>query len=365
MATDTSAHDRVRLGRRIASRLAASSHADAAFLAGSTVVGLGSATSDIDIYLVGSRTGEKRQQLFADDIRVDVQHLALESLEALVDRVLTTRLCSDRPGRPLSAQETSLVIRLWTGSIVTDAGALTALRQQLADEPLRLARVAMNNWILAAYFAAEDCVGLRQSDDPMDLDPAAHTARRALVCAGKALAAAGGDLYHGEKWVWQQLARSGPDGFPFAEFRRLLRDDPLASASGGRTGLSALTSFTQTCLIAAATLGWHGVDLGRWPAWSSGDGPLHRAPSLFPRVYDDVVMLIQPGGRHVRLTPEAALLWGLSHGRSEQTVTECALRLSGEAPVFAELTEERCRSVIAELRQSGLLTDSGRQGGAA
>lgn len=360
MTADASVHDRVRLGRSIASRLAASTRAQAALLAGSMLAGLGSATSDIDIYLVGSPTEEKRRQLFADDIRVDVQHVSLETLEALVDRVLTTRLCSDRPGRPLSERETALAVRLWTGEIVTDSGSLAGLRRRLAADPLRLPRLVMNHWALAAYFAAEDCVGLRQSDSPVDVDSAAYTGRRALLCAGKALAAAAGDLYHGEKWVWRQLDRSGPDGFPFAEFRRLLLDDPLAA--GPEAGLTALTSLAQTCLIATATLGWHGIDLGRWPAWSSGGGPLHRSPAFFPRVYDDVVVLIQPGGRHIRLSPNAALVWGLSHGRSARTVTEHALSLSRESSVFAGLTGDTCRNAIAELRGAGLLTDSGRQG---
>ena len=365
MTADAWVHGRVRLGRSIARRLAAATHAEAAFVAGSTVVGLGSATSDIDVYLVGSATAEKRQQLFADDIRVDVQHVALGTLDALVDRALTTRMRSDRPGGLLSERETALTVRLWTGDIVTDSGALAALRHRLGTEPLQLARLVMNTWVLAAYFAAEDCVGLRQSDSPFDLDPAAHAGRRTLVCAGKALAAAGGDLYHGEKWVWRQLARSGPDGFPFAEFRRLLRDDPLASdplAADPQAGLTALTSFAQTCLIATATLGWHGVDLGLWPTWSAGEGPLHRSPVLFPRVYEDLVMLIEPGGRHFRLPPDEALVWGLCHGRSARTVTEHALRLAAEAPVFSGLTRTRCRGIIDELCEAGLLTDTIRRG---
>ncbi|WP_306321912.1 MULTISPECIES: hypothetical protein [unclassified Streptomyces] len=353
---------RVRLGRSIASRLAATTDAAAAFVAGSSVVGLGSATSDIDVYLVGSTTQEKRQQMFADTIRVDVQHVSLETLESLVDRVLESGLRSDHAGRTLSDREIALTVRLLTGDIVTDPGTLAALRKRLDEHPLRLSRLVMNNWMLAAYFAAEDCLGLRQSDDPCDLDPAALAARRGLVCAGKALAAAGGDLYFGEKWVWRQLARSGPDGFPRAEFQRLLRDDPLAVDP--QAGLTALMSFAQTCLIATATLGWQGVDASHWPAWQPGNGPLHRSPAFFPRAYDDMVTLVEPAGRHFRLPPDVALVWGLSHGLSTQTITEHALRLSKAAPEFAALTEERCRRITTELREAGLLTEQGGQRGA-
>ncbi|MFD3416688.1 nucleotidyltransferase family protein [Streptomyces decoyicus] len=362
MTVVASAEDRVRLGRSIAARLAASRNADAAFLAGSSVVGLGSATSDIDVYLVGSSAEEERQQMFADTIRVDVQHLSLDTLESLVERVLGAGLRSDHPGGALSDRETALAVRLRTGDIVTDSGALGALRQRLAEHPLRLSRRVMNNWILAAFFAAEDCLGLRQSDSPLELEPAAFAGRRALLCAGKALAAACGDLYFGEKWVWRQLTRNGPDGFPFAEFQRLLRDDPLAVDP--QAGLTALTSFAQTCLIATATVGWQGVDLSRWPAWLEGSGPLRRSTEFFPRAYDDMVTLVQPGGRHFRLPPDAALVWGLCHGRSARAVTEYAQLWAKETPAYAGLTEERCRSLLTELRDAGLLTGPGAHQGA-
>ncbi|MDT0541930.1 MULTISPECIES: hypothetical protein [Streptomyces] len=356
MTQAASARDRVRLGRSVAARLAATVNADAAFLAGSSVVGLSSATSDIDIYLVRSSAREERRQMFADTVRVDVQHLSPDTLESLVDRVLGTGLRSDHTGETLSEREVALAVRLWTGDIVTDSGTLAALRQRLAEQPLRLSRLVMNSWILTAFFAAEDCLGLRASDSPVDLDPAALVGRRALVCAGKALAAACGELYFGEKWVWRQLARGGPEGFPFAEFQRLLREDPLAADP--QAGLTALMSFAQTCLIATATLGWQDVDVSRWPAWLEGSGPLRRAPGFFPRAYDDMVTLVQPGGRHFRLPPHTALVWGLCHGRAERAVTEAALELSKESPVFAGLTEQRCRSVITELRDAGLLTES-------
>jgi hypothetical protein len=85
---------------------------------------------------------------------------------------------------------------------------------------------------------------------------------------------------------------------------------------------------------------------------------------FFPRAYDDMVTLVQPGGRHYRLPPDAALVWGLSHGRSARTVTEDALDLSRQAPPFARLTEERCQHIMTELREAGLLTDSDGQWGA-
>jgi hypothetical protein len=219
--------------------------------------------------------------MFVDTIRVDVQHLSLDTLESLVDRVLGPGLRSDDAGGALSDREIALTVRLRTGDIVTDSGALAAQRQRLAEHPLQLSRLVMNNWMLAAFFAAEDCLGLRQSDSPVDLDPAAHTGRRALTCAGKALAAACGDLYFGEKWVWRQLTRSGPDGFPIAEFQTACcATTPWPSPR--RAGLTALTSFAQTCLIATATLGWQGVDVSRWPAWLEGSGSLAQIPCVLP-----------------------------------------------------------------------------------
>ncbi|MFD6191102.1 hypothetical protein [Streptomyces sp. NPDC060275] len=354
-----SIRDRVRLGRSIASRLAASTDADASFVAGSSLVGLGSATSDIDVYLVGSSVHEERRQMFADTIRVDVQQLRLGTLRSLVDRVLDPGLRSDHAGPPLSDREVALAVRLCTGDVVTDSGTLAALRERLDEHPERLARLVMNHGMLAAFFAAEDCVGLRRSDDPNDLDAAALAGRRALLCAGKALAAACGDLYFGEKWVWRQLARSGPEDFPFAHFQRLLREDPLADDP--RSGLAALTAFAQTCLIATATLGWQGVDLSHWPVWRRGSEPLRRSPHYFPRAYDDMVTLVEPAGRHFRLPHDAALVWGLSHGLGPEAVVEHASALSTRAPGYAALTAKRCRRLVTELRKAGLLTEQSGQ----
>jgi hypothetical protein len=66
----------------------------------------------------------------------------------------------------------------------------------------------------------------------------------------------------------------------------------------------------------------------------------------------------------IRLPPDAALVWGLSHGCAERTVTENALGLSRQTPPFTRLTGERCRHIMTELREAGLLADSGEQRGA-
>jgi hypothetical protein len=192
------------LGRDVATRLATSEGVDAAFLAGSIVVGLGSPSSDVDVYLVGSGLRESRRQLLDGGVRVDVQTLAAERLADLVDRVV-----ADYPAAlhdRVADADLMVAVRLLAGEIVTDTGFLLALKQRLAASPLPLRRMVINSWARTAYSAVEDVAGLRESSDRLDRDAAIIAARRALLAAGKALAASCGDLHHGDKWVSHQLA---------------------------------------------------------------------------------------------------------------------------------------------------------------
>ena len=124
------------LGREVATRLAASEGADAAFLAGGTAVGLGSGSSDLDVYLVGPGLRESRRQLFADGVRVDVQTLAAERLDALVDSVVLDYPAPAR-GRVGDA-DLAVAVRLLTADVVTDTGRLTTLKERLTACPLPL-----------------------------------------------------------------------------------------------------------------------------------------------------------------------------------------------------------------------------------
>lgn len=349
--------DRRLLGREVATRLAAAAGADAAFLAGSTAVGLGGRTSDVDVYLVGADLPATRRQLVVGQVRIDVQSLTAEALAGLVDRFAGAQESRGSVSDP----DIALAVRLWTGEVVTGAGLLDPIRERLGEARLTLRRLVVNGWALSTYTAVEDLAGVWRSDDHLDLDLALLATRQALVAAGKALAAAGGDLHRGEKWVWRQLARSAPVGFPFADLRRLVRDGPPAGDPW--EGLAGTVPLAQTCLAAAMTLGWHDVPLDRWPGWLDQGGPLRRADFFLPQRYGDGMSIVGPGTRVYPVPAEAALVWGLCNGSSADSVVARAVALSAAAVPFARLTDRRCRAVLGKLLDAALVVSTDQSGG--
>lgn len=341
-------------GREMAAQLAKAEGADAAFLAGSIVVGLGSASSDVDVYLVGTGLRESRRQLFTDGVRVDVQTLATERLTGLVDEVVADYPAPSR--KRVADAELTVAVRLLTAEVVADTGCLATMRERLAACPLPLRRMVISSWARTAYSAVEDVAGLRESSDRLDLDAAVTAGRRALLAAGKALTAGGGDVHQGDKWVWHQLARSAPDSFPLAEYRRLMHHCAPEPESGKADRLGELVSFVQTCLIAAMTLGWWGVPLTHWPRWTDGGGPLRRSAFFLPCATDATTLIVGPGAQIFRAPPEALLVWGLCHGASVDRVAASAAALGPLAEPWNGLTGRRCRAVLRELADAALIT---------
>ncbi|HEX8346506.1 MAG TPA: hypothetical protein VF657_17450 [Actinoplanes sp.] len=333
------------VGRQVAVRLAAAEGAEAAFLGGSIVVGLGNEHSDIDVYLVGAEMRESRRQLSSGGMRVDVQTLATQRLSDLVDRVLVDY---PAPGaaRVIDA-DLVVAVRLLTAEVVSDTGYLATLRQRLASRPLPLRRMVVSSWARTAYSAVEDVAGLAESAERLDLDAAILAGRRALLAAGKALAASCGDLHQGEKWVWHQLARSAPATFPLDDYRRLMHHDKPDPE---------LISLVQTCLVVAMASGWCGVPLEQWPAWADEGGPLRRAAYVVPCSSDYGTVFVRPGGHVLSASAEALLIWGLCHGATVERLVAHAAALRPLARPWNGLDGARCGAVLRELAEASMIT---------
>ncbi|MFC4857317.1 hypothetical protein [Actinophytocola glycyrrhizae] len=340
------------LWRETVAELAAAEGADAAFVAGSRVVGLGNTSSDVDVYLVGPDLRESRRQLFVEGTRVDVKTLATEWLTSLVGRVLADYPAPD--GSRVTDADLTIAVRLLTADIVTDTGCLTNQQQRLRASPLPLRRRIISSWTRIAYSAVEDVAGFRHSADRLDLDAAITAGRRALLAAGKALAAGCGDLHQGDKWVWHQLARSAPVGFPLAEYRRLMHHDTSE-------GLGELISLVQTSVVAAMTLGWWDVPLAHWPVWTDCGGPLRRAAYSLPCASDRETLIVVPGARVFRVPGETLLIWGLCHGSSPDRVADAAAALGPLVKPWNTVTTRRCHAVLKELADAALITGAHRE----
>jgi hypothetical protein len=346
-------------GRVVGRRLARQA-SQPVFLSGSVAVGLGNAASDIDIYLVEPAGEVTRQQLFSPDARFDVHHVPYPVLRLAVDRVLGSRLVAVGPsaGASVPHADVVLAVDLHQGEPLCDDGQLAPLRERLAAAPLALRRAVINHWILEAVGRCADFTGLRDSVTAEDQQAALLTARAMLTAGVKAVAGAAGDLHFGEKWAWHQLARSAPPGLPQDQCRHLARMDPLDEVTSLRA--DDIVVFAQTCVAAAATLGWQGVPLAQWPSWRRGGGPLVRDADYAPRAYEDGIVLIGPGPRHVHVKHDVALVWGLADGVRAADIAAAAASLRRASPAYRDLHPDRCAALLAQLTDAGLVheTDS-------
>lgn len=346
-----SAPERRALAREVAARLALRPGVTTVFVIGSLLVGLGSHTSDVDVYIAGPDLTPEREQIFAGPVRIDVHRLKTESLTVTVKRVVAATLRSDDGVDVVPDQDVTTAVHLCYGEIIADGGAL-ALQQTLREHNGTLRHLLITRWLNLAHYGQEDLAGLM--DVPEDADAATMVARLLLRTAGKALAAACNDLFPGEKWVWRQLDRSAPAGFPHAHYRHLLRADPLAAGQDD-IRLADLRRFAQICLAAAATLGWHDVSMSHWPRWMSADGPLSRAPELSVRAYRDAVVITSLDSRRVRLSHEAALVWALCGGVSVQLLEQDVERLRTVHTGYHQLSPARVTELTGKLLAARLI----------
>lgn len=323
-----------------AQHMAARPGVDAVLITGSIAAGLGNEASDIDLFLIGPDLFEHRRQSALDGARVDLYELSVTELGRLVDAVHAAR-----PEQPLSGSDLALAIRLCCGQTASASAPVRRLLDQLSVEHLK--PHVVDRWLAAAFTALEDLAGQRRSGDD---DGALFCARAALAAAGKAVAAVQGDLYDGQKWVFKQLDRSAPDGFPSPLFRHLLRAD---------APLDEIEDFIQSSLIAVATVGLRRGTLEDWPSWTSGPGPLRRTRGVHPRLDGTETVLTVPLHRAVQARPDAALVWGICHGTTRAAAAAAALVLADRVPAYRELTGPRCHDLITKLIGAGLLADGG------
>lgn len=348
---------KVAYAREVAERLiAADTRLDAAYIAGSTTVGLGNSTSDVDVFLLtpDDMAGPGSRQVVVGRARIDVESVPYLRLEELVGRLTGWQVTRRSLTRFASEAELDMLIRLRYAQVVVGSPRLSALRCRLTERTADIRKLAIIRWAVEANSTVEDCEGMYLAGD---LDSAVLLAQAIVTSAGKAIATAMDDLYLGRKWVVQQLRRSTDGWFPRGQFLQLQRGD--WADVDAEAGYRRVIGFTQTCLIAAQTVGWDGAGVASWPQWWPGDGPLQRSPAYVPIRLSDGVLLNHELRHQVVVKPDIALVWGLCNGVHREEVIRQALRLREAVPSFAALDEARCRTALGMLCDRGLVRTGG------
>jgi predicted nucleotidyltransferase len=330
--------------------LAADPGVDAIYLAGSLLSGLGSPTSDIDVYAVTTAARqEDAVQIKSGKERLDVETFTSDWADGALGKVARWEISrTDLRSKGLTREELDTLIRMRDREVVKDSPALDRITCALDHSGDGLRRMTLALWALEANGHLSDCRGAYADGD---LESAALTGQFLMICAGKAVAAAADDLYVGEKWVFRQLRRSAGDRFPHADFRRM----QAGGWAADRDWIGFLTFF-QTLMAASQLLGWRAAAVGQWPFWHSGEQGYWRHPLYNVVHLTQGVLLNYELRRQFVIKPDVALIWALCNGRTEAEIIPAAAALGelldGGEPVSAD----RVTEVIAMLTTRRLIS---------
>lgn len=332
--------------------LAADPEVEAVYLAGSLLSGLGSPTSDIDVYAITASGGPPAGSAGAVQVKSGGERLDVETFtgawaEGALVKVANWEISrTDLRSKGLSEDELDTLIRMRDLEVVKSSPALERIVTALSGSEDGLRRMTLAHWALLANGHLSDCRG---SHADGDLESAALIGQSLMLCAGKAVAAAAGDLYLGPKWVHRQLRRCAGDRFPHEEFTRL-------QAGGWTEDWLGFLCFFQTLMAAAQLLGWRGAAVTRWPFWRTGEQGYRRDPFLNVVHLTRGVLFNDELRRQFVVKPDVALVWALCNGRTAEEIIPAAVELGGLLDGGEPVSADRAREVIALLEKRGLIS---------
>jgi hypothetical protein len=264
----------VGAARGVLEQLGGASRVELAFLGGSLAVGLGHATSDIDLYVVGAGLPEGELTYQHDGLWVHVNPLRAGMARELVELGTRYRATGmDRSQLAADPKTLNALVRLATGWRLLASDDWARALESFSQDTVRRILIARNANVFAAY--AEDADGALRVGD---LLTAATASRLALEAGCEAALASAGDLYVGPKFLFRRLART-PVTAPWCDHVwRLCHRDP-----GPHQGFpdSIRAAVEERLSVGSLLLAWCAVD-----GW---DAPLDRLPPL------DLCRVSRPG----------------------------------------------------------------------
>jgi hypothetical protein len=338
---------RLEVARRAARSLGRQPGVLGSYVSGSLVAGLGTPTSDADVFVVLAEGVDRpgTRQLLVGADRVDVEFTTAAEIGSAVRRCTSYRPTRTDLSAARAPQDTvDLVVRLLLGEIVADEGWLGRTQKEVRSAEQEVRRLLVGMWSLYVHGSLEDFTGAVADGDVLS---AGLLGQWMMTAAGKATAAAAGDLYVGDKWVHRQVARSAGPSFPVEEFSGFQLGwwtrEPVDPGAADR-----LVLFAQTMLAVAQLTGWD-APAPDWADWRPGTGRLRRNPGFLSMRVTEGFLLHQERVREAVLSPVTALVWTLCLDRDDDEVVRGAVRLSGRLPGMDPLTEDRARAVLGRL----------------
>lgn len=346
---------------------------DTLFLCGSIVEGLGNKHSDLDVYLLTSRTDFKYTSLDAvllaiDTCLIDVRVVPYSNIEALIARF---EAWARKPRQPrealcISYDERKLLHRLSTGYVVFGKMCFEQLRQRV--DPRILARHKLD-W--ACYYAETlqvDLAGLCSDGDQYTM---VYVAQELLAHAADALLAAHLETNPNGKWRIRQLAElpdmterwlpGRPINQPLREYYANLHRAPDTDCidDAHQHALRIVAFSRRAFLWAEQRLTSYEGPLfpvvKDWPVAVGGNKFLpHLDLDVAVRSYEVIELLrLHGSGDIIVLSANTAFLICLFDGQTTLGEAECVARSLGSR----EDGSEAISQVQALIRYAGLLAE--------
>jgi hypothetical protein len=342
-------------------------YVNSAYVTGSLLAGLGSATSDFDVVLLvdgdADKAHAKRDKATRRhdpargdrEERVDYQVFTVAEYTAFVAGCTDFRATWDA-GRMYRIGDGLRAVSQFSAAarILRPSTELQALRDRIAERRADIVRLAVTHTGLYANNTHEDLLGLAAQQD---LVAPLRLSLRHLELGLDAWCTARGFLYPDVKykWVWRRLTSVLQDEEALAVIRQLYLPE-TASAPVPDVAARRL-ELTQALLAQALLASWavdqRGCAVPVLPRWATGPGRLRRDPGWMP-LRTSGAWRLGADFRFVRQPLPTMVAWAFAGGRSDDELAATVAEYCTTA--FAAPTgPAEARAAIDELRRRGAL----------
>lgn len=334
---------------------------DSVFIGGSLTAGLGSPTSDVDLFVLMTNEAvfpRKTWQAIVENTRIDIEVYTIREFEEALDDVLS--MTFSRSEIPIVwglKSKMDLIARFENSVIVKRSGYLDKANERLATCKKNFCSLLTNYWSLVIEAVKEDFVGSVLADD---YHTAAYLGQNLLSVAGKSFVSAFGDTYFGEKWVYQQLKRSCLNQHVFKRFFSLQTGEWVRD---GRHGAVEVLCMAQNLILAAqaknAIKGQDMFDPNVFfaPMECRADA-FCRNPLFGAFKVGEGVQMHWEMHKDIVLSARLLCLMGIVHMRCLSEVLKLIREREELVRVFGEVDERAVAEMICKLRAKELLMET-------